>query len=223
MFLFSNLLPSISVPLLSTVGPNLPVSPTDNNYAWSNDETSENNADTRGCIIVASKNGGCYQFPLNPLNGEDDSSTLGFTQINVTQNDGEGKVPLSQSRFCIGVEKYSDPDGKISSIAESIHGQLDSDGDILYSARMDSQVKYGVLARGGAEIFARLPKKSYVEWIWDHAPGRVVIEEAGGVQSDTKGNVINYDLGAKMDESVDGILASPGGVFQKALIEAVKE
>jgi len=213
------------VPVLGILGcPNLPVSPMDTNYAWSDDETSENNVDTRGCIIVASKNGGCYQLPLYPLkDDEDDSSTLGSTRIHVTQNDGEGKVPLSQARFCIGVEKYSDPDGKISSIAESIHGTLDSDGDIMYSARMDSQVKYGVLARGGAEIFARLPKKSYVEWIWDHAPGRVVIEEAGGAQIDTKGNLINYGLGAKMDETVDGILASPGGVFQNALIEAVKE
>ena len=205
-------------------GPNLPASPTDTNYAWSEDETCENNINTRGCIIVASKDGGCYQFPLNPLNkDDDDSSTVGFTRIHVTQNDGKGQVPVSQARFCIGVENYSDPEGKISSIAESIHGGLDSEGGILYSARMDSQVKYGVLARGGAEIFARLPKKSYVEWIWDHAPGRVVIEEAGGIQSDTKGNIINYGLGAKMDPNVDGILASPGGVFQKALIEAIQE
>mmetsp|Transcript_7513 Transcript_7513/g.8590 ORF Transcript_7513/g.8590 Transcript_7513/m.8590 type:complete len:91 (+) Transcript_7513:927-1199(+) len=87
---------------------------------------------------------------------------------------------------------------------------------------MDSQVKYGVLARGGAEMFARLPKKSYVEWIWDHAAGRIVIEEAGGIQTDTNGKLIDYGLGAKMDDHVDGILASPGGVFHDALLNAVE-
>lgn len=209
-------------PVVGILGcPNLPASPTDTNYAWSDDETSTNNVETRGCIIVASKGGGCYQFPLNPLENEDDESLSGCRRIQVTQNDGQGEVPLSKARFCIGVEKYSDPEGKIASIAEAIHGGLDADGDIKYSARMDSQVKYGVLSRGGAEIFARLPKKSYVEWIWDHAPGRIVMEEAGGVQTDTNGNVINYGFGAKMDENVDGVVASPGGVFHSALIKSL--
>ena len=225
------------IPVLGVLGcPNLPVSATDTNYAWSEDETHDNNSKTRGCIIVASKNGGCYQFPLYPPKDNDDdddsvnnnnidndSSTIGYERINVTQNDGNGNTPLSQARFCIGVESYSDADGKMSSIAKEIHGSLDTDGEILYSARMDSQVKYGVLARGGAEIYARLPKKSYVEWIWDHAPGRIVIEEAGGVQTDTNGNLIDYGLGAKMDASVDGIVASPGGVFHEALVNCVKD
>ncbi len=199
--------------------PNLPASSTDTNYAWSDDETSTNNLESRGCIIIASKGGGCYQLPLYPPDGEDDESMSGSKRIHVTQNDGKGEVPLCKARFCIGVEKYSDPDGKISSIAEAIHGELSPDGDILYAARMDSQVKYGVVARGGAEFYARLPKKSYVEWIWDHAPGRIVIEEAGGVQTDTNGNVINYGSGAKMDMNVDGIIASPGGIFHSELMK----
>jgi len=214
------------IPVVGILGcPNLPVSPTDQNYAWSSDETSENNKHSRGCIIIASKNGGCYQLPLYPSSDDDDCSDSSFSgaiQIQVTQNDGKGVIKPSQSRFCIGVEKYSDPEGKLTSIAQTIHGELDSDGDILYSRRMDSQVKYGVLARGGAEMFARLPKKSYVEWIWDHAAGRIVIEEAGGIQTDTNGKLIDYGLGAKMDDHVDGILASPGGVFHDALLNAVE-
>lgn len=157
----------------------------------------------------------------NTNNNDNDTSTLGCQRIHVTENNGNGNIPLSKARFCIGVEKYSDPDGRISSIAKSIHGELNNDGDILYSVRMDSQVKYGVLARGGAEVFARLPKKSYVEWIWDHAPGRVVIEEAGGMQTDTNGNVIDYGLGAKMDKDVDGIIASSGGIFHDALVNSL--
>lgn len=88
---------------------------------------------------------------------------------------------------------------------------------------MDSQVKYGVLARGEAEIMTRLPKKSYVEWIWDHAAGRVVIEEAGGAQTDTHGEEIDYVIGAKMDKDVDGILVSVGGVFHALLVRSYRE
>lgn len=47
--------------------------------------------------------------------------------------------------------------------------------------RMDSQVKYGLLARGdAARVFMRFPSASYREKIWDHAAGLVVVEEAGG-------------------------------------------
>lgn len=153
--------------------PNLPSSPSDDNYEWLEDETDANNMLSRGCIFVASRGGGCYQLPLfaqimdlDTNNG--DESTVGAHKINVTQNDGNGGVPLNHARFCIGVEKYGDPEGKVSAIAKKIHGELDESGGILdkYTRRMDSQVKYGVAARGGAEIITRLPKKSYVEWIW---------------------------------------------------------
>jgi 3'(2'), 5'-bisphosphate nucleotidase len=79
------------------------------------------------------------------------------------------------------------------------------------------------VARGGAEYITRLPKKEYVEWIWDHAAGRVVIEEAGGVQTDTNGDLIDYGLGAKMDADVDGLLMSSGGIFHDAILDAYRE
>lgn len=132
-------------------------------------------------------------------------------------------MSLSAARFCIGVEKYSDPEGKVTAIANKIHGKLDEDGEILHTRRMDSQVKYGVLARGGAEYVTRLPKKEYVEWIWDHASGRIVIEEAGGIQTDTNGNLVDYGLGAKIDKDVDGLLISSGGIFHEAILTAHRE
>eukprot|EP00558_Chaetoceros_sp_UNC1202_P011776 CAMPEP_0197248582 /NCGR_PEP_ID=MMETSP1429-20130617/40577_1 /TAXON_ID=49237 /ORGANISM="Chaetoceros sp., Strain UNC1202" /LENGTH=484 /DNA_ID=CAMNT_0042709853 /DNA_START=295 /DNA_END=1749 /DNA_ORIENTATION=- len=217
------------VPIVGLLGcPNLPTSRDDENYEWSSDETEENNASSRGCIFVASKGGGCYQLPLYPSStdgtGHDaDASTIGASKVHVTANDGSGGVALNQARFCVGVEQYGDPEGKVSAIANKIHGKLDDDGDILFTRRMDSQVKYGVLARGGAEIMTRLPKKSYVEWIWDHAAGRIVIEEAGGNQVDTNGNLVDYGRGAKMDKNVDGLLVSSGGIFSKALLDAYTE
>ena len=44
--------------------------------------------------------------------------------------------------------------------------------------RIDSQAKYGVLARGEVDVYTRLPtKRDYQEKIWDHAAGAIVVEE----------------------------------------------
>ena len=88
---------------------------------------------------------------------------------------------------------------------------------------MDSQAKHGVLARGGAEIFVRLPKPGYVEWIWDHAAGFVVIEEAGGRLTDIDGQRIDFSLGAKLSPAVRGVAMTSGGVFHERLLSAFKE
>ena len=208
------------VPIMGILGcPNLPTDAGDENYAWGDDETGTE----RGCIFVASRGGGCYQLPLYAASG-DDGDTTGAQKVQVTGNDGGAdSLSLEEARFCIGVEKYGDPEGKVTAIAKKIHGRLDDDGDILFTRRMDSQVKYGVVARGGSEFITRLPKKEYHEWIWDHACGKIIIEEAGGMQTDTDGNLIDYGLGAKMDKDVDGILISAGGVYHEAILNAYKE
>jgi HAL2 family 3'(2'),5'-bisphosphate nucleotidase len=209
------------VPILGILAcPNLPTDASDEEYQWMEEETEENNQMSRGCIFIASKGGGTYQLPLFAVKGHDDSSLCLATRVFATVNDCTGGIPTSKARFCIGVENYSDANGLVPAIAEKIHGGLDKDGQILYTRRMDSQVKYGVLARGGAEIMTRLPSKSYVEWIWDHAAGKIVLEEAGGLQTDTNGNEIDYGLGAKMNAEVNGLLMSSGGVFHDSLVDA---
>lgn len=131
----------------------------------------------------------------------------------------------SDARFCLGVEKFTDPLSQCSAIAKIIHGPnaLDNGGDIIKAQRMDSQCKYGVIARGEAEFFLRLPKSGYIEWIWDSAPGSVVLEEAGGRLTDIDGNQIDFSLGAKLSEKVRGIAGSNGGRFHKKLVEAFRE
>jgi 3'-phosphoadenosine 5'-phosphosulfate (PAPS) 3'-phosphatase len=193
--------------------PNLPASPDDFNYKWKEGESFENNQDTRGCIFVASKGGGCYQLPFIP--------GAPAKKLHVTPNDGSTIQP-SEARFCVGVEKFSDALGQVAAIAKVLHGEqgLTADGDIVKAQRIDSQAKFGVLARGGAEYYARLPKPGYREWIWDHAAGNVVITEAGGVMSDTDGDTIDFSLGAKMSGKVKGVLGSNGGIFHKALVDA---
>jgi 3'(2'), 5'-bisphosphate nucleotidase len=67
--------------------------------------------------------------------------------------------------------------------------------------RVDSQVKYGVLAKGDAEVYLRMPnpaKPDYREKIWDHAAGVIIVEEAGGKVTDINGKNLDFSAGAKL-------------------------
>jgi len=76
--------------------------------------------------------------------------------------------------------------------------------------RMDSQAKYGVLARGEAEVYARLPTRAdYQEKIWDHAAGALLVEEAGGRVSDLDGRPLDFSAGQTLCHN-RGVLASHG-------------
>lgn len=210
------------IPTIGVLGcPNLPAKVGDDQFAWSEYESDDTNWNTRGCIFVASKGGGCFQLPILPTNNNDSDCER---PLAVTANDSS-VMTTSEARFCLGVEKFTDPLGQCGATAKIIHGPnaLNNDGDIVKAQRMDSQCKYGVIARGGAEFFLRLPKSGYVEWIWDSAPGSVVLEEAGGRLTDIDGNQIDFSLGAKLSDKVRGIAGSNGGQFHKQLIEAFKE
>ena len=207
------------VPTIGVLGcPNLPCDVDSTDYEWAEGETEANNRKSRGCIFVASKGGGCYQLPLFP-----DGSIQG--PLKATPNDGSS-TKVADARFCCGVESgFGDYLGQQARIAKILHGPsaLDDKGEIINARRMDSQAKHGVLARGGAEIFVRLPKPGYVEWIWDHAAGFVVIEEAGGRLTDIDGQRIDFSLGAKLSPTVRGVAMTPGGVFHERLLSAFKE
>eukprot|EP00980_Cylindrotheca_fusiformis_P013469 scaffold3437_cov113-Cylindrotheca_fusiformis.AAC.36 len=146
---------------------------------------------TIGCIFVACKDRGCYQFDLFGLKPP--------KRIGMGYNP-QSPPPVDQSRFCIGVEQgFGDPDGNAKRMAKELHGELsESTGDIVHAVRMDSQAKYGVVARGDAEFYVRLPKSEYQEWIWDVAPGILVLEEAGGKVSDANGVPLDFSTGAKL-------------------------
>mmetsp|Transcript_8640 Transcript_8640/g.24270 ORF Transcript_8640/g.24270 Transcript_8640/m.24270 type:complete len:520 (+) Transcript_8640:163-1722(+) len=206
-------------PTIGVLGcPNLPCDVDSTDYKWAPGETDANNRKSRGCIFVASKGGGCYQLPLFP-----DGSIQG--PLRVTPNDASSTT-IADARFCCGVESgFGDYLGQQARIATIFHGPnaLDVKGEIVNARRMDSQAKHGVLARGGAEIFVRLPKPGYVEWVWDHAAGFVVIEEAGGRLTSIDGQEIDFSLGAKLSPSVRGIAMTNGGIFHDRLLSAFKE
>ncbi len=85
--------------------------------------------------------------------------------------------------------------------------------------QMDSQVKYGIVAAGAAEIYLRIPHPAspdYREKIWDHAAGSVIVEEAGGRVSDIDGKKLDFSVGKTLAAN-RGILASNGNIHQRVL------
>ena len=69
--------------------------------------------------------------------------------------------------------------------------------------RLDSQAKYAVLARGDAEIYMRLPtRKDYVERIWDHAAGALLLTEAGGKVTDCAGKELDFSHGKGLENNL---------------------
>jgi 3'(2'), 5'-bisphosphate nucleotidase len=85
-------------------------------------------------------------------------------------------------------------------------------GDRKASVRVDSQVKYAVLAQGDAEVYLRLPKPDmpdYHEKIWDHAAGVIIVEEAGGMVTDITGETLDFGQGKKLSAN-KGIIGTNG-------------
>ncbi|ORX95140.1 hypothetical protein BCR34DRAFT_579482 [Clohesyomyces aquaticus] len=122
---------------------------------------------------------------------------------------------ISQATFCESVEAGHSSHGDNAAIAQKL-------GITKPSVRMDSQAKYGSIARGAGDLYLRLPvSKTYEEKIWDHAAGVVIVQEAGGEVSDAWGKPLDFGIGRTLKEN-KGVVAAPKEVFP-TVIEAVKE
>jgi len=89
--------------------------------------------------------------------------------------------------------------------------------------RMDSQAKYGILARGEVTLYLRVPSSAepgYKENIWDHAAGSIIAEEAGGRVTDVMGRPLDFSSGIKMEKN-HGILVS-NGILHEVVLKALK-
>ena len=86
--------------------------------------------------------------------------------------------------------------------------------------RIDSQCKYGAVARGDASIYLRLPTRAdYVEKIWDHAAGKLVVELAGGRVTDVHGAPLDFTRGSRLSANA-GVIATSGR-FHDEVVAAV--
>ncbi len=89
--------------------------------------------------------------------------------------------------------------------------------------RMDSQAKYGVVARGEAALYLRLPSPhnpDYRENIWDHAAGALLVEEAGGRVTDALGADLDFGAGRRLAWN-RGVIVS-NGELHEAILSALE-
>jgi len=88
--------------------------------------------------------------------------------------------------------------------------------------RLDSQTKYGVVARGGAEAYLRLPTRpGYREKIWDHGAGCLVVQEAGGTVTDVTGKPLDFTRGRELTQN-RGVIVTHGP-FHEQILETLAE
>jgi 3'(2'), 5'-bisphosphate nucleotidase len=156
--------------------------------------------DPRGCLFVA-------------VVGEG-TSTRGLEDPSERQITVSAIQDPSQALFCESFDPSHSSHDQMARIVAALgakHAPL----------RMDSQAKYGILARGEGTVYLRLPtKKSYVEKIWDHAAGMIIVEEAGGRVTDLFGKSLDFSRGRTLDNN-QGIIATNGLLHEK-MLEAVK-
>ena len=139
---------------------------------------------------------------------------------------GEGAMMLSLDGEPLANLHVSDNPRRFAESVESAHGDHDTHVKIAQGLgiaappiQMDSQAKYGIVARGDATIYIRLPNPKtpdYRECIWDHAAGLIVVEEAGGKVTDAHGRILDLLQGKRMTEN-QGILATNGKIHQDVL------
>jgi 3'(2'), 5'-bisphosphate nucleotidase len=121
---------------------------------------------------------------------------------------------LAEARFCESVESGHSNQDHSALIAARL-------GITAEPYRIDSQCKYAAVARGDASIYLRLPTRAdYREKIWDHAAGKFVVEQAGGVVTDVTGAPLDFSHGAKLQAN-SGVVATDGR-FHDEVIDAVR-
>jgi 3'(2'), 5'-bisphosphate nucleotidase len=87
--------------------------------------------------------------------------------------------------------------------------------------RLDSQAKYAVVARGEADLYLRYSIKPYIEKVWDHAAGVLVIEEAGGHVTDILGQPLDFSCGRELSRN-KGIIAT-NRIIHERVVAAVRD
>ncbi len=148
----------------------------------------------RGCLFVATYGGG--------------------TQLYTNTGNFLEHVHVSEEVHCFAesFESTHSDSHAHSKIAEAL-------GITESPVRMDSQAKYGIVSRGEASLYIRLPNPAYPDYrecIWDHAAGMIVVQEAGGTVTDANGLPLNFLAGKRMHEN-RGVVATNGKLHEHVL------
>jgi 3'(2'), 5'-bisphosphate nucleotidase len=139
-------------------------------------------------------------------------------------------APLGSSRFETISVAASGSNLRFVESVEPAHSNLTLQAKIAEEIgitqpplQMDSQVKYGVVARGEAALYLRLPAlASYVEKIWDHAAGSLIVEEAGGQVTDMYGRSLDFGQDHKLRRN-QGIIVSRGDPLHAQVLTTISK
>lgn len=154
-----------------------------------------------GLLFYAVRGQGAYSQSIKEFN------TTKGTPIHVVTKDD-----INNFRFAESIESAHGNQEKQIEIARRIGIQAPP-------IRMDSQVKYALVACGQAAVYFRFPNpqtQSYRENIWDHAAGAIIVEEAGGRVTDMDGKALNYRDSEKMLDN-RGVIVSNGAIHDQIL------
>lgn len=158
-----------------------------------------------GVLFIAVRGEGAMMAPLGLGKGR-----ASFVPIHVTQD-----FDQTRWRFVESVEAAHGHRAWQQAVAQAV-------GIAHPSLRMDSQAKYGAVARGDAALYLRLPSPKhpdYREKIWDHAAGALIVEEAGGRVTDMRGYPLDFASDYKMFHN-RGVIVS-NGALHTAVLDAL--
>lgn len=156
-----------------------------------------------GLLAVAARGQGAWSIPL----GWDPADASAWRPLAVSRCTDPARARLLRS-----VERSHTNEAQIEEIARRL-------GVSAEPVLMDSQAKYVSLAAGAGEILLRLlspDRPDYVEKIWDHAAGWVVLSEAGGTITDMNGLALDFSQGRLMRAN-RGLLATNGPLHDGVL------
>jgi len=151
-----------------------------------------------GLYATATKGEGAFA-----MQGDDQANQLSPIKVMETTD-------ATAARFCESVESGHS--------AQDVSAQIASELGITREPyRIDSQCKYAAVARAEAEIYLRLPTRAdYVERIWDHAAGKIIVEEAGGKVTDIHGKPLDFSLGRGLEDN-QGVVATNGRLHDEVI------
>lgn len=162
-------------------------------------------ADARGSIYTARRGGGAWEQVGTGAEGA-------CHRIYAADFDGSRGI-----RACESVEAAHSRHDDAARVIEMSGGRA---GDPAAAARLDSQCKYAVVARGQADAYLRMPtRKGYVEKIWDHAAGMLIAQEAGAIASDITGAALDFSRGRTLERN-RGIVCAAAGLHAR-LIDSI--
>jgi 3'(2'), 5'-bisphosphate nucleotidase len=157
-----------------------------------------------GCLFVAERDGGTWQMPLDDAGEVSEGGSTAERPIHAPTI-----IDLGAARWAESWEAGHSSQSEAAEIARLL-------GIATDPIRVDSQVKYALVARGDASIYLRVPIGAYRENIWDHAAGYLIVHEAGGTVSDVDGRDVDFTTGRRLERN-RGVLATAPGLHDRVL------